>query len=249
MYNILTTYVMSHVKTMQAFGQLKGICTGLGGAYNPGQENLQVKALTTIQFNAQQVMDEVKVAKTVYDNITNQRELAFRETRLLGSRICFLLRACGAHPLTLADAYTSNRSLQGARKYRSPALRPVEGDDATDSNRKRMSTDYASKVQYFAQLVETAAAEPNYNPTERELSVEGLEEKVLQLRSLNELVMKAEQRLKQLRQQRREIFYEGEHSLVNTARAAKNYIRGVFGFASVPSAELMKVSFTKPVTR
>lgn len=245
MYNNLTIYVMSHVKTMQAFGQLKGICTGLGGAYNPGQENLQVKALTTIQFNAQQVMDEVKVAKTVYDNITNQRELAFREVRALGSRICFLLRACGAHPLTMADAYTSNRNLQGKHKYRAAEPRPLEGDEAGDSNRKRKAADYASRVEYFAQLVETAAAEPNYNPAESELSVEGLQERILQLRSLNELVMKAEQRLKQLRQQRKEIFYEGEHSLVRTARAVKNYIRGVFGFASVPHAELMKVSLTK----
>jgi len=239
---------MSHVKTMQAFGKLTGICTGLGGAYNPGQQNLQVQALTTIQFNAQQVMDEVKVAKTVYDNITNQRELAFRDVQSLGSRICYLLRSCGAHPLTLIDAQTSFRLLRGYRKYRAPEPKPLEGDEPADSKRRGNPRGYASQLDYFAQLVETATAEPNYNPNEPELSVEGLQQKVLALRSLNELVMKAERKLKQLRQQRREIFYDGPDSLVTTGRAVKHYLRGVFGFGSVPHAEAVTVSLTKPTT-
>ena len=60
--------------------------------------------------------------------------------------------------------------------------------------------------------------------------------------------MKTERKLTQLRQQRRDLIYEGEHSLVNTARAVKAYIRGVFGFMSAPHAELINVSLTKPTT-
>jgi hypothetical protein len=100
-------------------------------------------------------------------------------------------------------------------------------------------------VQYFAQLVETALAEPNYEPTEPTLAAAALEQKVVELRSLNELVMKAEQTLSRLRRQRRELFYEGVHSLVNTAQAVRHYIRGVFGFKSAPHVEMLKVSLTK----
>lgn len=236
---------MSHVKTMQAFGKLKGVCTGLGGAYNPGQQNLQVKALTTLEFNAQQLMDEVTEAKTAYDNITNRRELAFRDVRSLGSSICYLLRSCGAHPLTLADAMTSNRLLQGRMRYRTPEPKPLEGEGPV-SKRRGHPKDYASMVQYFAQLVETASAEPLYRPVVEALTVERLAQKVLELRSLNALVMKAELTLSQLYKQRNALMYEGEGSLVNTGRAVRNYIRAVFGFRSDPHEELKKVSLTKP---
>jgi hypothetical protein len=64
---------MSHVKNVQAFEKLAGLCTGYGGAYNPGQQNLQVNALVTSLNNAQQVLMEVTEAQTVLDNATNRR--------------------------------------------------------------------------------------------------------------------------------------------------------------------------------
>lgn len=236
---------MSHVKTMQAFGKLKGICTGLGGAYNPGQQHLQVKALTTIQFNAQRLMDEITEARTAYDNITNKRELAFREMRKLGSQICWVLRASGAHPLTIADAVRSNRLLQGNLRYRTPL--PKEEGEATDK-RRFPARDFATQVENFAQLVETAVGEPLYRPREEALLPEALEARVLEMRSINESVAKAVDRFRQLRKQRIELFYTAPHSLVNTARAVRHYIRGVFGFRSTPHAELINVSLTKPTT-
>jgi len=239
---------MGHVKTMQAFGQLKGTCTGLGGSYNPGQQNLQVKALTTIQFNAQQVMDEIIEAKTAYDNITNRRQMAFREAKVLGSRLCSLLKSSGADPLTIQDALASNRKLQGRLRYRAPEPKPAEGDTPADSRRKRAMS-YGNQAQYFAELVETVTIDPFYNPTEENLRVEQLAQKVVELRSLNELVLKAEQNLSRLKQKRRALFYEDAHSLVNTARAVRAYIRGVFGFMSEPHAELAKLSLTKLKTR
>jgi hypothetical protein len=236
---------MSHVKTMQSFGKLRGICTGLGGAYKPGQQNLQVKALTTLQFNAQQLMDEVIEAQTAYDNITNRRERAFRDVRSLGSSICYVLRSCGAHPLTLADALASNRKLQGRTRYRAPEPLPEVGQEPMPKRRGH-PRNFASLVQYFAQLVETASAEPLYRPLETELTTEGLEQKVVELLSLNELVTKAELKLAKLQKQRNEMFYQGEASLVNIGRAVKHYIRGVFGFKSAPAEEIVKVSLIKP---
>ena len=60
---------------MQAFGKLTGICTGLGGTYNPGKQNLQVNAMITLLNSAQQAWEEVKEAQKAYDNATNDREL------------------------------------------------------------------------------------------------------------------------------------------------------------------------------
>ena len=62
---------MSHLKNMQAFGKLTGVCTGLGGNYNPGQQNLQANAMAAKLNIAQQVWEEVKEAEKAYDNATS----------------------------------------------------------------------------------------------------------------------------------------------------------------------------------
>lgn len=237
---------MSYIKNMQAFGKLKGICTGLGGAYNPGQQHLQVEALDTIQFNAQQVMDEVIAVQIVFDNASNARETAFRDVRLLGSRICAVLRSSGADPLTLADAIATNRKLNGWKRHGTPLPR-MEAEEAVATGRRRSSsTGFASQAYYFAKLVEIVTADPYYMPSEPELSKEGLATKVTELRALNDAVLTTGLALTRVKKRREAIFYEGKESLVETARAARNYVRGVFGFRSTPHEELTKVSLIKP---
>lgn len=239
---------MSYVKNLQSFGKLKGICTGLGGAYNPGQQHLQVKALTTIQFNAQQLMDKVTERKTVYDNVTNKREVAFKELRSFSSRICYLLRSCGAHPLTLADAYVHNRNLHGWKRYAAPVATAESLDQETPRKRKAAGTDYASMVYHFARLVETATAEPLYATNEPSLRKEALAEKLKALYALNEEVLDATLKLNKAKQQRYALFYEGTECLVATARNVRHFIRAVFGYKSDPHAEIVKVRLTKPTS-
>src|SRR5260221_337769 len=94
---------MSHVKNLHAFGKLTGICTGYGGTYKPGQQNLQVNALIAMSYNAQQVLGEVNEKQTAYDNITNNRELGFKGIRHLSSRIVSVLKSSGANALTVKD--------------------------------------------------------------------------------------------------------------------------------------------------
>lgn len=239
---------MSFVKNLQSFGKLKGICTGLGGAYNPGQQHLQVKTLTTLQFNAQQLMDSVTAAKTEYDNATNQRERTFKEVRALGSRICYMLRSCGAHPLTLADAYAHNRSLHGWKRYAAPVPTAEALSEDTPKRRRSAGTDYASMAYNFARLVETATAEPRYLTTEPTLSKEALAVKVQELHAMNEAVLDATLKLNKVKQQRYALFYEAPNGLVTTARNVRHYIRAVFGFRSAPHEETVKVRLTKPTT-
>src|SRR5689334_17890746 len=106
---------MSHIKNMQAFEKLTGVCTGLGGTYNPGKQNLQVQAMSTLLSIAQQSWEDVKQAQQGYDNATNDRELGFRKIRKLSSSVCGMLKACGAGELLLKDALNSKRRIWGAR--------------------------------------------------------------------------------------------------------------------------------------
>ena len=236
---------MSHVKNLQAFGKLTGICTGYGGTYNPGQQNLQVNAMTTLLNIAQQSMEEVSEAQTFYDNATNQRVTGFKGIRKLSSRIVSVLKSSGAHPLTVLDAQGSSRKVWGAgTSKREPEPHVKEGEKPKLSF--VYGRDYASIAYHFARLVETVSAEPKYNPNELELSAVGITQRLAELRSLNETVTQAEIGLSQARRKRDAICYKEEGNLFSTALATKQYVRGVFGYQSNQHLEVRRLHFTRP---
>jgi hypothetical protein len=236
---------MSHVKNVQAFGKLTGICTGYEGQYNPGQQNLQVDALITLLNNAQQTLSEVNEVQTAYDNITNTRELAFAKIRDLGSRVISVLKSCGAHALTIQDAQLNVKKLRGTRFKGSEV--PAEGAPESLKTGFIYAQDYASQAFYFAKLVHTVTAEPRYNPVEPELTVAGLNTQVGEMQHLNKAVAKAEVELTRARRKRNELFYKSEGNLFATAAAVKHYVRGAFGYSSGQRSEVSKLRFTKPI--
>ncbi len=236
---------MSHVKNMQAFGKLTGICTGYGGQYNPGQQNLQVDAMTTLMISAQQVMDACNEAQALYDQVTNARERGFYGLRRLSSSVCLVLKSSGVDPGTVADAYALNRRIWGARK----AKRKENAAAMAAGEKPKVfvyGLDFASVANHFARLVELVIAEPTYGPNEDHLSVEGLQKKLGNLLKLNAAVTQAEIRLTQARRERNLVFYQMEGNLVSTAMASKQYIRGVFGFQSSQHQEVSQLRFNKP---
>ncbi|MCB0488062.1 MAG: hypothetical protein KDC99_06285 [Cyclobacteriaceae bacterium] len=237
---------MTHVKNVQAFGKLTGICTGYGGQYNPGKQNLQVKAMATLWTKAQQAMEAVNEAKSLYDIATNDRVRGFYGLRKLSSSVIALLKMSGAHELTIQDAVTNNRKIWGTRKANRKANAEIQADEVKRKSTFVYSQDYASIANYFAQIVETISKEPKYQPNEPHMSVEGLQKKVKELHQLNNAVTAAEIRLKQAKRDRDELYYKVEGNLFETALAAKLYVRGIFGYQSSQHLEVRSLRFTKP---
>ena len=50
---------MTHVSNVQSFEKLLGICTGFGGSYNPGKQNLRIENLTKLLMQANEKLLEV----------------------------------------------------------------------------------------------------------------------------------------------------------------------------------------------
>jgi hypothetical protein len=235
---------MSHVKNVQAFEKLTGLCTGYGGAYNPGQQNLQVDALIARLNNAQQVLMEVTEKQTVYDKATNSRERLFQQLKKLCSRILSVLKGSGADALTLKDARASSRKLWGARSTKPPDA--IQEGEAAPKNSSVYGSDFASALYHFAKLVETVSTEPNYRPNEPELTVAALNQMFDTLQRANERVVQAEVQLVMARKKRNDVLYEAEGSLHATMKAAKAYVRGAFGFQSTEHTQIIRLRFTKP---
>src|SRR5690349_37540 len=115
----MTNY-MSHVKTVQSLDQVIATCTGLGGNYNPGHQNLQLNALSQTLASARIALDEVKSAKNMFNNVTNDREISFGDISPLATRILRALKYSKASEQMLDDANTVIRKLRG-RKLKNPA--------------------------------------------------------------------------------------------------------------------------------
>jgi hypothetical protein len=237
---------MSHIKNMHAFEKLKGVCTGLGETYNPGQQNLQVDAMTTLLNVAQQSWEEFKEARQAYDNATNNREAAFAKVRRLSSKVVGILKACGADELLLQDALNSKRRIWGARISNPPAVDPAKPEEAAAGTRPSYSRGYLTIAEYMDRLVKTVASEPRYLANEPELTLEGLRQAVANLYALNKAVTEAEVRLEEARIKRNTVYYVAPDSLVETAVAVKTYVRSAFGFQSQQHQQVQKLQFIKP---
>jgi hypothetical protein len=237
---------MSHIKNVEAFGKLTGICTGYGGKFKPGNPNLQANVMSALMNNARLVMDEVYAAKTEYDNATNTRELAFKDIKQLGTRIISALKSNGASKLTIADAQASVRKFNGTKSGRKVAETPnAEGDPQTKARRAR-GLDFITAAENFAKLVETVSAEPRYQVNEIEFSVSNLRSLLSTLIALNDLANKATAKLNVARSKRNDLLYGREANLVDTGMAAKQYVRSALGPKSDEYAEIKKIRFTKP---
>ncbi|MBL7860549.1 MAG: hypothetical protein JNJ65_05255 [Cyclobacteriaceae bacterium] len=237
---------MSHVQNLQSFDKVIRICTGLGGSYNPGQQNLQVYAMSAKLNIAQQIWEEVKAAQQAYDNATNARELGFRHIRKLSSNVYGLLKACGANPLLLKDALNSKRRIWGARISKPPVETPDTPEAEKQDERPSYSRAYSVTAEYFDRLVKTVASESRYQPNEPHLSLPGLHATLLELFALNKAVQEAETRLDEARSKRNNVYYVAPDNLVSTALAVKTYVRSVFGFQSQEHQLMQKIRFTKP---
>jgi hypothetical protein len=237
---------MSHVKNMQAFGKLTGICTGLGGTYNPGQQNLQVNVMATLMNIAQQSWEGVKEAQSTYDKATNDRELGFRKIRTLSARVYGMLRASGANELLLDDALNSKRRICGARISKLPVVDATKPNEEKPEARSSYNTGYITIAEYFDRLVKTVASEPSYSPNETELTLASLEQMRFDLFGLNKAVTEAEIRLEEARIKRNTVYYIAPNNLVKTATAVKTYVRSAFGFQSQQHQQVQKLRFTKP---
>lgn len=237
---------MSHVQNLQSFDKVIRICTGLGGTYNPGQQNLQVYAMSTQLNIAQQIWEEVKEAQKAYDNATNARELGFQQIRTLSSKVYNMLKTCSDNPLLLKDALNSKRRIWGARISKPPAVATETTEAVKQDTRPSYGQAYLVSAEYFDRLVKTVASESRYTPNEPHLTLASLEETLAGLFNLNKAVMEAETRLAEARIKRNAVYYIAPENLVSTANAVKTYVRSVFGYQSQEHQLMQKLRFTKP---
>jgi hypothetical protein len=234
---------MSNFKNVEAFNRLIGICTGYGGAYNPGSPNLHIESLSELLTQARTVLLQVSVAKTGFENATNQREVVFNQASQIASRILSELKSASALPQTIADAALMVRKIRGRARTAMVEVKQEGAEAITMLKRFRITgTGYESAVYHFEKLITTLEAETRFNPGIAALQIPALKQLLVNMRTSNQAVIDAYSNLSQLRIQRNQLLYRSEGSMYKTARAVKEQIRALFGARSETAGAANRIS-------
>jgi hypothetical protein len=234
---------MSHSKIAGTYEGFVKICSGFRG-YHPGSTNLQLSALQELAVQARQSLEAKDATRSVWNRATNQREIAFASLKKLVSAVLFALAASGASEQTMKDARVFLRQISGRRKSRGPI--PSEKATATvEKERPSQPVGFEHLTNQFSQLVEMVSQEAAYQPNEPHLAVSGLQELVNQLHLHNDNVKKARADFFHARVTLYEVYYGEKHSIVATGRAAKKYLRSVYGLNSNEYSQVRKINFKK----
>lgn len=235
---------MSHIKNMQNFDKVIAVCTGLGGNYNPGKQNLRVESLTALLNNAHGALGSLKVAKTNFEYATNYREVAFSNLPKLTGRIISELKSSGVLVQTVDDARYIQRKLTGFRISRDP----VAPENAEATSQKKFiakGMDYTTLADNFAKLLQTLKSEPMYQPVPDDLKLPALEAKLSDLRAKNAEVVRTAVELKTARLHRDELLYLKQGNVRETFLAVKQTVRAAYGFGSQQYKAFAGVRFNK----
>jgi len=236
--------IMTHTKNVATFEGFVGSCTGFGDKYNPGLPKLQLDALNVLLVNAREALASVRVKKADYDRVTNSREILFRDLPRLAASVILTLDASGAKEETLHDARRYFRLLMGKRA-RAKALQADTAEDVKTGPRVAQLS-YASRADHFARLVQLVIASPNYMANEPALTVQGLKATLKQVYSINTEVVNARVALSNARIARNEMLYTSGNCIYQTGRAARKYVRAIFGPNSEQFNQVKSLVFTKP---
>ncbi len=235
---------MSLVKLAGTYEGFVQICSGFGG-YHPGSTNLQLSFLQELSAKARHTLEAKDAARSVWKKVTNEREIAFTGLKKLVSAVLYALAASGASEQTMKDARVFLRQIFGRRKSREPIPSGNTTTEPVIKARPAQSGGYEAWTNQFSQLVEMVGKETNYQPNEPHLTVAGLKDMMTRLQQLNTIVKNAQADFFHARVALHEVFYGKTNSIVATARAAKMYLRSVYGLNSNEYSQVRKIYFHK----
>ena len=242
-----STSETGHAKNVANFEDLISFCIAYGAAYNPSKESLTIIKLKELEAAAKQVLQQVKTIKTGFDNATNARQTAFKDLKPLATKIVNALAVSGASTLSIDDAKTVNRKIQGTKANGSAKTSTTSADSnapaVTDKTISTSQQSYDSVIDHFTKIIETVSQESNYQPNETELKTVTLQTKLANLKSSNSALINGYTNWSNARISRNSTLYNPLTGLVQTALDVKKYVKSVFGATSPQFKQVSGLEF------
>lgn len=237
-----------HAINVANFEELISFCKGFGASYNPSKDALLIKNLEILHTTAKDGLQKTITTKTSFDIATNERKIAFKDLKPLATKIINALAVSGASPLTLLNAKTINRKIQGTKASVTsiappPTSQPTE-EVATIKNISSSQQSFDSMVEHFTKLIENLLQDGFYKPNETALQTVTLQARLSGLKNANSLSINAFTNWSNARLQRNSIVYNPLTGLIQTALDIKKYVKSVFDSGSPEFKQISSLEFT-----
>lgn len=214
--------------------------------YNPSNPKLKVSALEA-QYAAglAAVNDIPPVLHPHKININTRQELAAAAVTLT-RRVRGILKSSGATAKEVEDGMTLIRKVLGQR-----ASAAVEDDPNTPEN-EALKSHSAAQLSYDSQtgnvrsLGEYLGSVTAYTPNENDLKPSALTALADQMQASTDAVSASFPPLANKRRTRDELLYTNEDAIYVTARAAKEYYKGLYGVNSPQFKQISGLIFDLP---
>ena len=226
----------STIRTAGSFDKVLASCKQIGERYQPKARELSIAAMSGLFERSQQTMKAVITKQAAHRIATFNRRESFDELPGLAVRIARMLSTLSIPEDKLAAIVSLKNQLRASRrkKREMPNEEPV-----AEQKRGASIRHFDAQIRIFEKMVQVLKAIGGYDPNEADLKLSTLQSKVADLQSKCQAVVEAEAALDDARTKRDQVFH-GPKGMTRTMRAAKDYVRSVFGFASPEATRMTK---------
>lgn len=238
-----STSETGHVKNVANFETLLSICKGYGTDYNPSKDSLKITQLEALHQEATAKLNSWQAAKIVLDNATNERRTLFADFKPFATQVVSAFSVSGASPLTIDDAKSINKKIQGTNsKRRSTASVPTD-EATTPRSISTSQQSYDRLIDHFSQLIALLKAHPVYAPNERALQITALENKLAEFKKSNSVTIDSYTSYTKALQSRDTTLYNALTGLVQTSKEVKQYVKSIYTASSREYKQISALEF------
>jgi len=235
-----------HAKNVANFKRLITFIKGFGAVYNPSKQSITLNFLNPLLERASNAMNVVNSALSAYTITIAARKVAFNPLNKLATRIKNFLKGSDTTQ-QIDDAVKSLvNKIQGQRATPKLTAEQKEALKAKGENKEEISSSqmgFDNRLDSFDKLIKLLSGIPQYAPNEAELQLATLINYYNNLSTANNDAVSADYQLKKARMSRNDILYKPDTGLIDTASAAKSYIRSLFGATSPEIKQLSGLTF------
>lgn len=232
-----------HAKNAAQFANIIEFCKGYGAKYQPASATLEIAQLETLLLGVNTALAESKNLQFTFNLATNKRFDSFSALRPLAQRMIYALSASGANELSVNEAKTIYRKIQGRRAKTiaepgEPGAEPKKTNSVSQVSFDNLLANFSALLMLINQI--TA-----YQPNEPDLQPDSLNNYLTALQTANMEVINTYTLWSNSRIVRDELMYANDTGMVDIAMQIKAYLKSVYGISSPQFKQISSIRFKR----
>jgi hypothetical protein len=214
--------------------------------YNPSNPALAVAALEAQYAAGLAAVEDIPTHLHPHKININERQEIFAEAVARTRRARGILKSSGATAKEVEDAMTLIRKVLGQRLKPAVEDNPDTPENEASASHSAAQLSYDSQTQNVRSLGEFLGNVTAYSPNEAPLKSSAFGTIADQMQASSDAVSTSRAPLSNARRVRDELLYTNENSIYVTARAAKEYYKGLYGANSPQFKQISALEFKLP---